>query len=56
MALSKIIQFSKIKAYFIQSFFKFYGKYFSCCKKVAFGVWRVGTSFGPIGANRLTMS
>ena len=32
----------------------FTGNMFSSCKKVAFGVWGLRTSFGPIGAKRLT--
>ena len=35
ITLSKIIQFAKIKTYFMQNFIEFYRKYFSCCKKVA---------------------
>ena len=54
ITLSKIIQFQKIKAYFKQNFIEFYRKYFSCSKKVIFGVWGLRTSFGPIGAKRLT--
>ena len=32
----------------------FYGKYFSCCKKIIFGLWGLRTSFGPIGAKKHT--
>ena len=38
----------------MQKFMEFYGKYFSYYKKVVFGVWGLRTSFGPIGAKRLT--
>ena len=38
----------------MQNFVSFHSKYFSCCKKVTFGVWCLRTSFGLIGAERLT--
>ena len=38
----------------MQNFIEFYIKYFSCCKRVAFGVWGLTTSFGPTGPERLT--
>ena len=38
----------------MQNFIEFYRKYFSFGKKVTFGVWGLRTSFGQIGAKRLT--
>ena len=38
----------------MQNFIEFYRKYFSYYKKVAFGVWSLRTSFGSVGAKRLT--
>ena len=43
--MSEIIQFSKIKAYFMQNFIEFYRKYFPCCQKVVSGVWGLRTIF-----------
>ena len=45
ITLSKMIQFSKIKAYFMQNFIEFYMKYVSYFPKLDFGVWNLRTSF-----------
>ena len=37
----------------MQNLVEFYKKYFSCHKKVAFWVWGLRTSLGPIGTKIL---